>query len=298
VPFPVITKGVRPVRRVYPTKDGSPLSGGTYLQFQQVFSNAPGLRVPTAGPTRAVMLDPEFTSPGSIIAVMPKGGSIEDAQYLRPGDIAIFPEAVESFYAWNVLGRFWANDWQNAAAFWPSSQQVRVAFLAAESPELLVERQRLTPARQKLSVLHSGAMLAADMNVTTAPRFVFFASGLRALRISVLPLTALGKVVTPTPADFAATVRPWVVVGGTVDEGIPGELAFVPVTADGSLDGPLSRKTTTPLWVPNMDGDLAVTADQMTFDREVVAGALGFGFSFPMMAGTGVTTVLLQLEAY
>lgn len=292
MPFPLITRDAEPVRRVFPMSEGQPVGTADLLQYT-TFRKDPGLAVDCHYGARAVMLDPEFTSPGSVIAVRADDGG--DAQLLRPGDIAVFPKAVKRFRAWNALGQLVADLWSTGMT---SGQRLRVAFLAAQAPELLVERHRVTAARPKLSLLS-----AADVATTDAVPAVIFASGLRALRVSVVPKDA-NRMLNPVPGDFTATLRPWVLApAGTADDGTPGRLRVLAFPYTDPVDGGWGASIVSPpkpaaLWLPNEEGDLAATPTQLTFDREAPAGSMGFGFSLAAVGGTDVDHVYLMVEGF
>lgn len=299
--FPFLSmRNPAPVRRLYPENQGAPL--GDVSVWATMPAAAPGLVVNCPDPTRAVMLDPEWTTPGAVIAVMPKGGDRGDAQFLRPGDVAVFDRPVTRFHAWNpmrAIDALWGTSPTGGLA-----QQLRVAFLAAQAPEQLVERPRIKP-RPRVAVLRSGGFspdeVQPGVGTPVEPLSPIYAAGLEGLRISVLPIGAAGTLIEPTPVDFAATIRPWVIAQG--GKKTVGTLKFYLFSVLESLDAgfaynPGGGAKPTAKWLPNAEGDLAATPSQLTFDREAPVGALGFGFTVEALEGAGVTNLWLIVEGY
>jgi hypothetical protein len=228
---------------------------------------------------RAIMLDPEYTSPGAAVGVNLGDGH---PRILRPGDVLAVPAGMAvlptKFSVWN------AERAHAERALGALTQLVGcVAFLAAENVNELLIFQK-TPPRESVRVIGYSAAILPPVGGNPAifdfASLVAAASGLRGLRLDVVALDAGGNAMV-APADLAATLRLW-----------RSSMAFGFDKAK-TPDNPTLQPAQ--LWVP-ISGNLLVSQTDMSFDLPVEVGGLLVGVSAENLAGAGVAALGGMLE--
>ncbi|BDG07603.1 hypothetical protein [Anaeromyxobacter paludicola] len=250
---------------------------------------APGVRVDCGGAVYSITLDPEYTTPGVVMAVDPNGSG--NPVLLRPGETLPVPQGCSSFQAWNPVG-LWARFGDAAGP-----QLGYVGFLVGTELGFrpTFDPQRAGRARVQ-ELLGCATLTAADPNAGNPPVAVV-TSGLKSLRVTVVPSS--GAAADPAamlrPADLAATIRLWKLL--PYFQVYVNPIGLVTYTNGFDVDDPrLSDPAQQSLWVPGGASDLAVSQTSLVFDLDVPVGADVLGFTLPSRAGTGVTQIGIHVE--
>jgi hypothetical protein len=159
--------------------------------------------IDTPSDTKAIMVDPHYTSPGMLLAVS-QDGSI-GAQFVRPGEVASFSRPSNRYFVWNALGGLAA-----ALRAGPSNFS-RVAFLAASGPEHFLDLVRSGP-RGSVRTLRAGARIIAPSALpggTIPDAAPMLTVGVQKVRIRATATPNLSGV----PCDFTATLRLYSLAG-------------------------------------------------------------------------------------
>jgi hypothetical protein len=124
----------------------------------------------------------------------------------------------------------------------------------------------------------------------------------RKVRVAVFPAgNALGSIKfgpqVPPPADFAATLRPWVCVAMKTDA---DKTALQPAPFNGWQAQPwadVGDEPGAPLWLPHSAADVQASATDCIFEFDVPSGLM-LAFQRLALAGTGVANVWVAAEVY
>jgi hypothetical protein len=258
--------------------------------------DAPGWRVQLPAGTRYLELDPQSTTPGTIVAVCLPGMSEHSTVLLRPGGSIASRQAFESITVWNGLGylfdQLYGVRGTMGDLFAPAQA---CAFLTASDVDALIVRGHGEPAPRPgfssviTTSLAAGAVPSVLGGATSIPMLP--TAGLRGMRIAVVCLDAGSNVITP-PADLAASLRiyyllplPRLVAGGF------GLFA-------GAADSPdFKIVSDARAWAPASDLDCLVSQTQTVFDRAIVAASSAVAIGLPgALTGTGVTALGVSIE--
>lgn len=231
---------------------------------------SPGQSIPNPG--FSITLDPEWTTPGALIAV--HTGDPQQALNMRPGETIHYKDGFNNFLWWNVLGPMvGALDDPTKVPFG------RVAFLIGLEPgdaplyvRNIKPRAEVCPI-QWIECVDPGAIYMGR---------VVIGSGIRGYRISFWD---------DNNGDGSALVRPYVATYGSLQG---DQLPVVPM--DPNFPQQFAAFNAGWWWFPAQELDLNVTPDSRSFDREVVSESLMWGLT--KVSVTNCTRVYANIEAY
>lgn len=253
----------------------------------------PGKPVDVGFTAYTLTLDPEFTTPGARVAVeFIKGGF---RHVMAPGDTLEVPQGFNRFFAYD--GHEASRD--AVGDLFDTDPFGFVSWLAGRTRGARPYYDGRVPGpRAAVSVLTRGNVSMENSLDVDGPNQAgsfeypwIITAGLRGIRVYVQPLDASEEPIS-APADFAATLMPWIVTANRNEGSDPDSWG-----ADGGVG--FEHDETQFKWYPGSNGNLAATRYQRVFDVEVPNGALGMTWSLvAALAGTGVSHVHIVVEGY
>lgn len=268
---------------------GGTVGGSSVAALLAMARAAPGDRVAEQGYT--LTLDPEYTAPGAAVAV--HFGDASAATILRPGDTLEVPGGFRDFWCWNAHG--WVLD--TFLSFSPAvTPGGACAFLVGKAPGAMPWYRRNVTARGAAALLNAALVVAIGVptfgtNKSLAGLVPIVSSGLAGVRVAVIPWANGTSKLVAAPADYAVTIRTWVLTQAA------GDAAQVYKARPlGTADAPDACG----VWCPLSGGDMVASQNVQVFDRAIPAGALAlaFGATTAQPYGTAIGGAYLTVEGY
>lgn len=232
------------------------------------------------------MIDPFTTSPNVTVGVATD--SVSDPIYLRPGEMIVFPAAVDQVYITNPLLR----QYNIGGNYTPAVPWLgQVGILAGGASDLVAYKSRANRTRPSIvaSLLAAGTLMGPIPTIALAPSSISIpCNGLEKFRVKILCLDATGAITDP-PADLAGTLKLY------HRTRLPVDAALVPLIE--SLAGVIDPDTgyaNTPqgrsAFFTNSTLDATIAQGKTAFDFEVGAASDSYLIVTGLL-GTGVASL-------
>jgi hypothetical protein len=266
----------------------------------EALPSTPATAVEVAAAGFGVALDPSDTAAYATIGVCVDNPTASPV-VLRPGEFLYVPRGFKKLYLFNTLG------WLIARCKAENRPAGRLTLLVTETASDAVKftDRGFTGARGGGQVnagevaatvvpIHNGLDLGWNGQLT--PHIPL--TGVRKMRVAVFPAGLAGSLgATVVPADFAATLRPWVLLAMKSDT---DKVALQPAPFGGWQSQPWADIAAEPglvTWLPHSAGDIQATGTDCVFEFDVPSGLM-LAFQLLAVAGTGVSKVWVGAEVY
>jgi hypothetical protein len=250
----------------------------------------------------SITLDPSATVPYAIVGVMVNEQNTSRVHLLRPGDRLNVPRGFKELWVFNALG--WLTD-PIAAATRTAGRISLSVTTTPDGPYVQYDQRNFAPARaglawQGIVTLTNDPAASGYLSIPSDAFIgnvspVIPLSNVQRMRVVVAPMAAGSAFINGAiPGDFAATLRPYVLM--PVHDFAAGPVFTGPVGVHPSTPWKTPDKVVY-YWVPHVAGLMTASPTECEFELSVPSG-LAMAFRRMTLAGTGVADLFASVEVY